>query len=55
MFSVLANGTTIDVSSSGIKISDTYAGQTSITTLGTVTTGTWSAAIDGTTIDGGTF
>lgn len=42
-FSVKANGTTLDVSSSGVKISDTYAGQTSITTLGTITTGTWNA------------
>lgn len=42
-FSVLANGTTINVSSSGIKISDTYSGQTSITTVGTLTGGTWNA------------
>jgi hypothetical protein len=46
-FSVLANGTTINVSSSGIKLSDTYPGQTSITTLGTITTGVWH----GSTID----
>lgn len=42
-FSVLANGTTINVSASGIKISDTYSGQTSITTVGTLTAGTWNA------------
>jgi hypothetical protein len=42
-FSVKANGTTLDVSASGVKISDTYAGQTSITTLGTIATGTWNA------------
>lgn len=42
-FSVLANGTTIDVSSSGIKISDTYPGQSSIATVGTLTAGTWNA------------
>lgn len=48
-FSVKANGTTLDVSSSGVKISDTYAGQTSITTLGTIATGTWN----GSTIDVG--
>jgi hypothetical protein len=42
-FSVLANGTTINVSSSGIKISDNYAGQSTITTVGTLTTGTWNA------------
>lgn len=42
-FSVKANGTTLDISSSGVKISDTYPGQTSITTLGTIATGTWNA------------
>lgn len=42
-FSVLPNGSTINVSSAGIKISDTYAGQTSITTVGTITAGTWNA------------
>jgi hypothetical protein len=40
-FSVKPNGTSLDASSSGLKISDTYAGQTSITTLGTIGTGTW--------------
>lgn len=45
-FAVVANGTTLNVSSSGVKISDTYPGQTSITTLGTIATGTWA----GTTI-----
>lgn len=52
-FSVLANGSTINVSASGVKVSDTYAGNTSLNTLGTVTTGTWN----GTTIavaNGGT-
>jgi hypothetical protein len=47
VFSVLANGTSLDISSSGVKVSATYAGQTSITTLGTVATGTWN----GTTVD----
>lgn len=46
-FSVVANGTSIDVSSSGIKIASTWPGQTSITTLGTIVTGTWN----GSTID----
>lgn len=46
-FSVKPNGTSLDASSSGLKISDTYAGQTSITTLGTIGTGTWN----GSTID----
>ena len=31
----------------GLKISDSYAGQSTITTLGTVTTGTWNATIIG--------
>ena len=43
IFSVLANGTTINVSSSGIKISDTYSGQSTIATVGTLTAGTWNA------------
>lgn len=42
-FSVKANGTSIDVASSGISISSTWPGQTSITTLGTIATGTWNA------------
>jgi hypothetical protein len=33
----------ISISSGGIDIASTYIGQTSITTLGTITTGTWSA------------
>lgn len=44
IFSVLPNGTTIDVSASGIKLSDTYAGQSSITTLGTISLGTWNGS-----------
>lgn len=46
-FSVLANGSSIDVSSSGVRISATYAGQTSITTLGTIATGTWNGSTVG--------
>jgi len=42
-FSVKANGTSLDVSSSGVQISPTWPGQTSITTLGTIGTGTWQA------------
>lgn len=41
--SVLANGTTINVSGAGIKVSDTYPGNTSLNILGTVATGTWQA------------
>jgi hypothetical protein len=43
-FAVVANGSTIDVSGSGIKIADTYAGQTSIVTVGTIGTGTWQGS-----------
>lgn len=46
-FSVKPNGTSLDASSSGLKISDTYAGQTSITTLGTIATGTWHGSTVG--------
>jgi hypothetical protein len=46
-FSVLANGTSINVSGSGIQISSTWAGQTAINTLGTITTGTWTAGVIG--------
>ena len=52
-FSVKLNGTTLDASASGLKISDTYAGQTSITTLGTIATGVW-AATDVAVLHGGT-
>jgi hypothetical protein len=52
-FSVKLNGTTLDASASGLKIADTYAGQTSITTLGTIATGTW-AATDVAVLHGGT-
>jgi hypothetical protein len=40
------NGTTdrISVDSTSVDIASTYVGQTSITTLGTVTTGTWNAS-----------
>lgn len=46
-FAVVANGSTIDVSSSGIKLSDTYAGQASIVTVGTIGTGTWQGSAIG--------
>ena len=52
-FSVLGTANRISVSGSGVDIAATYAGQTSITTLGTIATGTWN----GTTIavaNGGT-
>lgn len=52
---VLAVGGTADritVGSDAIDIASTYVGQASITTLGTVTTGTWSATAIGTTKGG---
>ena len=42
-FSVKLNGTSLDASSNGLRISTTWPGQTSITTLGTIATGVWEA------------
>lgn len=42
-FSVVGTANRISVSGSGVDIASTYVGQTSITTLGTVGTGTWNA------------
>lgn len=42
-FSVTGTSNRISVSGSGVDIASTYVGQTSITTLGTVATGTWNA------------
>ena len=52
-FSVKLNGTSLDASASGLQISTTWPGQTSITTLGTIATGTW-AATDVAVLHGGT-
>lgn len=52
-FSVKLNGTSLDATSSGLRISTTWAGQTSITTLGTIGTGTWEAT-DIAVLHGGT-
>lgn len=52
---VLAIGGTADrisVSTDAIDIASTYVGQTSITTLGTIATGTWNATAIGTTKGG---
>mgnify|MGYP000016294353 CR=1 FL=1 len=52
---VIAVGGTADritVSADAIDIASTYVGQTSITTLGTITSGTWSATAIGTTKGG---
>ena len=40
---VVGTSNRIDVSADAVNISNDYVGQTSITTLGTVTTGTWNA------------
>jgi hypothetical protein len=42
-FSVLGTASRVAVSGSGVDIDAAYVGQTSITTLGTVATGTWNA------------
>ena len=42
-FNVNGTANRITVTSDAVDIASTYAGQVSITTLGTVTTGTWSA------------
>jgi hypothetical protein len=39
----IGEGTGIQVNDDSIQISPSYVGQTTITTLGTITTGTWSA------------
>lgn len=51
-FSVKADGTTITVAAAGIKVSDTYAGNTSISSVGTITAGTWNAGVIGATYGG---
>lgn len=43
VFSIKHDGATLTSSAAGLKLSDTYAGQASIVTLGTVTTGVWGA------------
>jgi hypothetical protein len=40
-FAVTPDGTSLSVSSSGVRINASYTGQTSITTLGTISTGIW--------------
>lgn len=41
----VAAGTGLTQDPNGLSISATYAGQTSITTVGTITTGTWNGAV----------
>ena len=52
-FSVVGTADRIAVSGSGVDIASTYVGQSSITTLGTVTTGTWNGTAIG-VANGGT-
>ncbi|MCA9369825.1 tail fiber domain-containing protein, partial [Candidatus Woesebacteria bacterium] len=44
VFSLELDGSTLSKSASGLRIASTYAGQTSITTLGTIGTGTWQGS-----------
>lgn len=46
-FSVQANGTSLDISGSGVRINPTWVGQSSITTLGTISTGVWQGTAVG--------
>ena len=51
-FSVTGTNNRISVSGSGVDIAATYVGQTSITTLGTIATGTWNGSLIGATYGG---
>lgn len=44
---VNVDNTTLEIASDSLRIKTTYTGQTSITTLGTITTGTWNGNIIG--------
>src|SRR5210317_1568805 len=44
---VAVDDSTIEISSDALQIKSTYAGQTSITTLGTITQGTWNGSVIG--------
>jgi len=46
-FSVTGTASRITVSGAGVDIASTYAGQSSITTLGTIATGTWNGTAIG--------
>ena len=41
----MLDDSTIEVSSDALQIKTTYSGQTSITTLGTIATGTWQGTV----------
>lgn len=51
-FNVVGTTDRISVSTDAVDIASTYVGQTSITTLGTIGTGTWNATTIGTTKGG---
>jgi hypothetical protein len=51
-FNVVGTANRISVTSDAIDIASTYVGQSTITTLGTVATGTWNATTIGTTKGG---
>ena len=46
-FSALMDGSSLSVSASGVRINAAWTGQNTITTLGTVATGTWNASTIG--------
>jgi len=50
--SVNVDNTTLSINAGNLQIKSTYVGQNSITTLGTVTTGTWQAGVIGGTYGG---
>jgi hypothetical protein len=51
-FSVTGTANRISVSGTGVDIASTYVGQNTITTLGTVGTGTWNGSVIGSTYGG---
>lgn len=46
-FAVVADGSSLSVSSSGVRISASWTGQNTITTVGTISTGTWQGSTIG--------
>lgn len=46
-FALALDGSSLSTSLSGLKLSSGYIGQTSISTLGTITTGTWQGSVLG--------
>lgn len=51
-FYAIGTANRISISSNGIDIANNYVGQTSISTLGTITSGTWNGSIISTTYGG---